>query len=87
MKKKQKNKRKWSKRFNNVKFAFWNPWSYSNERHEYFKSLDNVRARRLQWLGHILRLDEDRLLFTAVQHMFAHRSEGDLLMDDPKTVT
>ena len=24
---------------NNAKIAFWNPWSYSNERHEYCKSL------------------------------------------------
>ena len=41
MKIKQKNKRKWSKRYTNVKFTFWNPWSYSNERHEYCKSLDS----------------------------------------------
>ena len=41
MKIKKKNRRKWSKRYENAKFAFWNPWSYSNERHEYCKSLDN----------------------------------------------
>ena len=41
MKIKKKNKRKWSKRYENAKFAFWNPWSYSNERHEYCRSLDN----------------------------------------------
>ena len=29
----------WSKKHANLKFAFWNPWSYSNERHEYCKSL------------------------------------------------
>ena len=29
---------------------------------------------------YILRLDEDRLLFKAVQHMYAHRSEDNLLM-------
>ena len=52
-----------------------------------FNLVRAIRARRLQWLGHILRLDEDRLLFKAVQHMYAHRSEGDLLMDAPKTAT
>ena len=50
-----------------------------------FNLVRAIRARRLQWLGHILRLDEDRLLLKAVQHMYAHRSEGDLLMDAPKT--
>ena len=37
---KKKYKIKWSKGFNNVKFVFWNPWSYSTERHEHRKSLD-----------------------------------------------
>ena len=50
-----------------------------------FNLVRAIRARRLQWLGHILRLDEDRLLLKAVQHMYAHRSEDDLLMDAPKT--
>ena len=27
-----------------------------------------IRARRLQWLGHILRLDEERILQRAVNH-------------------
>ena len=40
MRPKNQNKKKWSKRFNNAKIAFWNPWSYSNERHEYCKALD-----------------------------------------------
>ena len=40
LKKKIKNKSdKWSKRFNNFKIGLWNPWSYSNERHQYCKSL------------------------------------------------
>ena len=50
-----------------------------------FNLVRAIRARRLQWLGHILRMDEDRLLHKAVQHMYAHRSEGDLLMDAPRT--
>ena len=52
-----------------------------------FNLVRAIRARRLQWLGHILRMDEDRLLLKAVQHMYAHRSEGDLLMDAPKTTS
>ena len=37
---KKKNKR-WSKRHEDVKIIrFWNPWSYSNERHEHCKSLN-----------------------------------------------
>ena len=39
--KKKKNKKKWSKRFNNAKIDLWNPWSYSNQRHEFCKSLDS----------------------------------------------
>ena len=46
-----------------------------------------IRARRLQWLGHILRLDEDRLLFKAIRLMYEGRSKGDLLMDAPVTKT
>ena len=29
----------WSKRWHNLRFACWNCWSYSNERHAYCKSL------------------------------------------------
>ena len=32
-----------------------------------------------------MRLDEDRLFLKAVQHMYTHRSEEDLVMDAPKT--
>ena len=38
MKQKKKTKR-WSKRHANLKIGFWNPWSYSNERHQYCKQL------------------------------------------------
>ena len=43
-----------------------------------------VRARRLQWLGHILRMGPDRLLKRAVFEMFKAPQDGDLLMDAPK---
>ena len=55
-----------------------------------FNIISWIRARRLRWLGHILRLhdadkqhSEQRLLFQAVKHIFEHPSEGDLLMDAP----
>ena len=44
-----------------------------------------IRARRLQWLDHILRLDENRLLKRAVKCLYEDRSEGDILMDAPHT--
>jgi len=42
-----------------------------------------IRARRLQWVGHILRMDESRLIYQAAKYIADHRSEGDLLMDVP----
>ena len=42
-----------------------------------------IRARRLQWVGHILRMDPSRLVHKAARHIFDNRSEGDLLMDTP----
>ena len=47
-----------------------------------------IRARRLQWLGHILRMKPDvngneRLLHLAVRHMHQEREQGDLLDDAP----
>ena len=39
MKKQKKNKKKWSRVFGDATFGFWNPWSYSNKRHEYVKRL------------------------------------------------
>ena len=44
-----------------------------------------IRARRLQWAGHILRMYRDRKLKQAVYEMYKMRREGDLLMDVPKT--
>ena len=44
-----------------------------------------IRARKLQWLGHILRMDKDRKLKQTVYIMFKSQRPGDLLMDAPKT--
>ena len=40
-----------------------------------------IRARRLQWVGHILRMDQDRLVYKALYYEHTHRTEGGLLMD------
>ena len=42
-----------------------------------------IRARQLQWLGHILRMGTERLLKQAVFVMFKNKKTGDLLMDAP----
>ena len=46
-----------------------------------------VRARRLQWLVHILRMGSERKLKQAVFEMYIRRQEGDLLMDAPVTTS
>ena len=43
-----------------------------------------VQARRLQWLGHILRMGSERKLKQAVFEMFKCRKEVDMLMDAPE---
>ena len=44
-----------------------------------------IRVRKLQWLGHILRMDKERKLKQATYIMFKARRPGDLLMDAPET--
>ena len=44
-----------------------------------------IRARRLQWLGLILRMDPKRQLKQTIFEMFKDRKEGDMLMDEPDT--
>ena len=40
-----------------------------------------IRARRKKWLGHILRMKDDRMIKQAVRHIHEYRRAGDLLMD------
>ena len=46
-----------------------------------------IRARRLTWLGHILRMDPRRMLHVAIRAMYDDRQEGDMLTDAPTTQT
>ena len=48
-----------------------------------------IRARRLKWVGHILRLcDSDkRLIKETIKVIFDNRQEGDILMDVDAVLT
>ena len=57
-----------------------------------FSMMDAVRATRLRWAGHILRMKQKpghppRLVQQALHHIFDNRAEGDLLMDAPHAET
>ena len=43
-----------------------------------------IRARRLAWAGHILRMGPERKLKQALFEMFKAPQEGDMLMDAPE---
>ena len=49
-----------------------------------FDLLRWIRAMRLQWLGHIMRMGRNRKLDQTVFEMFSAPKPGDLLMDAPK---
>lgn len=42
-----------------------------------------IRAVRLRWLGHILRIDPTLMVHKAVRHMHSNRRDGDIRMDAP----
>ena len=44
-----------------------------------------IRARKLQWLGHILRMGKERKVKQAIFIMFKTPQQGDMLMDAPAT--
>ena len=44
-----------------------------------------IRARRLKWAEHILRVEDKRLIKKALHHIFDHPQTGDILMDTHAT--
>ena len=44
-----------------------------------------IRARKLQWLVHIMRMGTDRMLNHTIFEMYKAPQEGDMLMDAPAT--
>ena len=48
-----------------------------------FDLLRSIRVRRFRWLGHILRMSDEKLVHKAVHHLYHHPTEGNLLMDAP----
>ena len=51
--------------------------------HPTWDLIKTLRTRRLRWLGHILRLDEDRLLRKVVIAMEKPYPKGSIMMDAP----
>ena len=47
----------------------------------------DIRKRRLTWLGHILRMDDHRLVKKAALQQFLAGRTGNLFMDAPKSKT
>ena len=52
-----------------------------------FDLVKNIRVRRLRWLGQILRGDQSRLLFQAVEQQHLMQDPGNLFMDTPNHVS
>ena len=48
-----------------------------------FNLLSWIRARRLKWVGHILRMNDNRLIKQTLHHIYENRQKGDILMDTP----
>ena len=55
----------------------------SSRRTRTFDVVRWIRARRLQWVGHILRMRDTRLVHKAAKYIYDNKKEGDLLMDVP----
>ena len=52
-----------------------------------FDVVAQIHSRRLQWVGHILRMEQGRLVHQALRYIHDHRKDGDLLMDVPTHLT
>ena len=42
-----------------------------------------IRSRRLKWVGHILRLNDEKLIKRTLKHIHDNKQEGDITMDTP----
>ena len=51
-----------------------------------FDIVKHIRIRRLRWLGQILRGNQGRLIFKALESQHAMRNPGNLFMDAPPHV-
>ena len=49
-----------------------------------FDLLRWIRARRLKWVGHILRMPDARLIKQALHTIYDNLKDGDILMDIPR---
>ena len=45
--------------------------------------VEAIRARRMKWVGHILRMDAERIVHKVLHFMHENQADGDLLMDVP----
>ena len=52
-----------------------------------FDLIKNIRTRRLKWLGQILRGDQTRILFKAIEQQHVAQDPGNLFMDTPNHVS
>ena len=59
------------------------PHEEASRRTRTFDVVRWIRSRRLQWVGHILRMCPSRMVHKAAKYIHEHKSEGDLLMDVP----
>ena len=50
-----------------------------------YELVTSIHATRMKWLVLILRMQDGRLVKTALQQMYNNRKVGDLLMDAPMT--
>ena len=50
-----------------------------------FDVVRQIRVTRMRWVGHILRMPDERMIKKAVKQLHRARLDGDLLMDCPQT--
>ena len=51
-----------------------------------YSLVNDIRKRRLVWLGHLLRMNENRLVKRAVREQWRMGERGNLFLDAPKTL-